>query len=217
MQDQVTVALCVPSAKETWRAKMAVCFSDLRMYSASKGIQSIAMSLPCSAITAARNILVLTALRANATHIMWIDDDMKFPADGLVKLLSHDKDAVGAFYNRKLPPYKTAGHLLDSKDGDLINGGLHRADQMPSGFFLVKRHVYETVKAPWYFESHDAGKASETDPFGTVGEDTNFTLSCIKSGFDVWCDVDLSYYMIHLGEAEIPCRRPYPPTSPQLD
>ena len=209
MQDQpAIVALCVPSAKETWRAKMAVCFSDLRMYSASKGVQTIAMSLPCSGIATARNILVRTALGTSATHIMWIDDDMKFPADGLVKLLSHGKDAVGTFYNRKLPPYSTAGHLLESTDEDIRAGGLHRADIMPSGFFLVNRRVYETLGAPWYSERHDPTRANEANPYGLIGEDTNFTFSCIKAGIDVWCDVDLTYYMVHLGESEIPCHRP---------
>jgi hypothetical protein len=148
------------------------------------------------------------AYEPKATHLLWIDSDMKVPSDGLVKLLDHDKDIVGTFYNKRVPPYETVGHLIDSKD--IHKGGLRLADVMPGGFVLVKREVYEALSPPWYRESYDKHLATEIDPDGTVGEDVNFSRAVIKAGYDIWCDLDLSFTVGHVGEIVVPCIRPAP-------
>ena len=139
---------------------------------------------------------------------MWIDSDMKFSPNALVRLLDHDKDIVGAFYNKRTPPYETVGHLLDASN--LASGGLRQADIMPGGFVLVRREVYEKLSPPWYRESYDLHLASEGDPDGTVGEDVNFSRAAIAGGYDIWCDLDLTFEMGHVGEIVVPCVRPEP-------
>jgi hypothetical protein len=207
--EQPRVAICVPSMN-TWAANMAVCHSDLAVHSAVKGIGNYTFNIQCSVISSARNQLVRKALSIQpfpATHILWIDADMMFPADSLARLLSHDKDVVGAFYNKRVPPYNTVGHLIG--EPDIAKGGLHRADIMPHGLVLVKREVYEDkLKAPWYFEGYDPNCVSESDPDGMVGEDVSFSRSCLANGIEMWCDADLTYHVAHIGEIAVPCLRP---------
>jgi hypothetical protein len=169
----------------------------------------------CSVVTIARNRLVRMALAFDPppTHILWVDSDMTFPPDSLVRLFKHDKDIVGAFYNRRTPPYTTTGILKDPLGSDVSKGGLHKAVVMPHGLVLVKKEVYEKLPSPWYKESFDPACASPDDPDGTVGEDVNFSRYVLEQGYDMWVDADLTFEVGHLGEIEVPCRRPEPPTA----
>jgi hypothetical protein len=201
------VAICIPSGKD-WSAHTAMSLIDLSIFSTVQGVGIKTICKQCSIISMSRNMHVREALAFEpaATHIMWIDSDMKFPAQALVRLLSHDKDIVGAFYNRRVPPYDTVGHLIGQPD--ISKGGLFAADVMPGGFVLMKRHVYEKIDPPWYFESYDKELATPHDPDGTVGEDIGFSKKAIAAGFEIWCDADLSFSMGHVGEIVVPCLPP---------
>ena len=136
------------------------------------------------------------------------NSDMTFPYGGLQRLLAHDKDIVGAFYNRRMPPYTTVGHLLHP--ADVSKGGLHRADIMPHGFVLAKREVYEKLPPPWYSEGYDPVYANADDPDGSVGEDVSFSRKAVAAGIEIWCDADLTFEVGHIGEIVVPCLRPEP-------
>ena len=41
---------------------------------------------------------LMHALAVDATHILWLDSDMRFPADTLGRLLARNRDIVGANY-----------------------------------------------------------------------------------------------------------------------
>lgn len=203
------VALCVPSG-QTWTAHTAVSLIALSVHSAVNDIGTTVVCKQCSQISMSRNMHVREALafEPQATHLLWVDSDMKAPRDALVRLLGHDKDIVGAFYNKRVPPYETVGHLINASD--LSSGGLRKADVMPGGFVLVRREVYETIAPPWYRESYDKHLATDIDPDGTVGEDVNFSKAAIEAGYDIWCDLDLTFEIGHVGEIVVPCHRPAP-------
>ena len=192
----------------TFAANMAMCSIDMAVYSSLRGIAVCFSNQQCSLITSARNSLARAAISFDpkATHILWVDSDMMFPMDGLERLLSHDRDVVGAFYNKRVPPYETVGHLVG--EPDISKGGLYPADVMPHGFVLIKREVFERLNAPWYFESFDESCITDKDPYGLVGEDVNFSRSCTKAGIEMWCDADLTFECSHIGEIAVPCLRP---------
>ena len=209
---QPRVAIVIPSMS-TWAANMALSHSELAVYSTLRGIAVVTLNQQCSLITAARNHLTRMALsiEPKATHILAIDSDMIFPLDGLERLLKHDKDIVGAFYNKRVPPYETVGHLVGAPD--ISKGGLYPADVMPHGFVLIKREVFEKLgKSPWYYEGYDPACVTEKDPDGMVGEDVMFSRNCTKAGIEMFCDADLTFECAHIGEIAVPCLRPEPTT-----
>ncbi len=137
------------------------------------------------------NKLIASAQEHGATHFMSIDTDMIFPTSGIIRLLDHDKDIVGAAYNARGNP--TAGNpmqtvikMADAK-GNPINAS---ADAMPKhlfkcsglglGFTLIKMSVFDKLEKPYFrdFESPEGEHHTE---------DIEFCNKAMKAGFDIWC------------------------------
>lgn len=151
----VKVMVCLPSGR-TWEARTATAVSGMMCYSVLQGIQLGIINLEGSMITKSRNDLVKMALQQNPDFIMFIDTDMVFPPDTLCRLLAHDKDVVGATYNKRVPPYETLGRLKGPKpsEEELAKGGLHEAELLPAGLMLIKASVFQRVPWPWFYETY---------------------------------------------------------------
>jgi len=92
----------------------------------------------------ARNRLVRDFLETDCTDLVFIDADMSWKPEDLVKLLSYDRDVVGATYPFKantlgFPVALKAGSMWAEPDGLLEVLGL------PTGFLRIKRHVLQTL------------------------------------------------------------------------
>lgn len=149
--------------------------------------------------SAARNKLVREARAASdsITHLMWADADMTFIPPSLARLLSHNRDIVGAFGRSRKPPYNLLGKLVDPPT---VEGDLHLVERMGAAFVLVKREVYDIVPPPWYFESYEEEAKSPDNPDGLVGEDVNFILKARRYAFKVWCDIEVTKRLGHIGD-----------------
>ncbi len=149
------VAICVPSGR-TWESRTATAVAGVSTFSALHGVQLAIINLEGSMIAKQRNDLVELARQTPISHILFVDTDMVFPPDALMRLLKHDKDIVGATYNKRVPPYETLGKLKGDKpsEAELSQGGLREAEQLPGGMLLIKASVFERLKWPWFFETY---------------------------------------------------------------
>ena len=95
-----------------------------------------------SNVNRARNSCAAKFIAGDATHLMFVDADIQFRAEDIVKLVSHDKDIVGGIYPQKTLPPKMVVNTLDNArtEGDLIEVGT-----LGTGFMLVKRTVFEQM------------------------------------------------------------------------
>ena len=72
---------------------------------------------------------------------MFVDADIQFNANDIVKLINHDKDIVGGIYLQKTLPKMVVNTIDNGKvEGDLIEVGT-----LGTGFMLVKRRVFEQM------------------------------------------------------------------------
>lgn len=152
-------------------------------------------------IDEARNKLVEYALEQNATHVLFIDDDMIFPPEAAIQLLNHDVDIVTGLAFRRKAPYHPCIFRTDGKDIyaiESINKGLVPIDCCGSAFILIKTEVFKRMPKPWYVYA-DKSFGIYADQ-GGLGEDMSFTLKAKNLGFDVMCDTDL--IITHLGDNE---------------
>lgn len=127
-----------------------------------------------------REELVKGALNTKCTHLLFLDSDMSFDKDAVLKLLKRKKDVVGADYRtRKLPGENTA-RLLPG------NGELREAESVATGFMLINLKVFKKITTPWFFWGQNEG------------EDYWFCRKVREAGLKVWCD--LSVKVLHIGD-----------------
>jgi len=151
----IKVMLCIPSGR-SWEARTSTSVAGLMVHSVINGIMIGIVNLEGSMITKQRCDVVEMALQQKPDYLMFIDSDMRFPPDSLLRLLAHKKDVVGATYNKRVPPYETLGRLKPPRpsDEELAKGGLYPAEQLPGGMVLIHASVFERLKWPWFFETY---------------------------------------------------------------
>jgi hypothetical protein len=182
------IAICIPSGR-TWEAEMGLSLVSLvRETEAPIDV----LWFMGSQISFQRNELVKRALDAEAEYLLWWDSDITTPPSALYELLGHHKDIVGATYLKKLPPFEMLGKI------ERADGRLKPATYLPGGCVLVKADVYRKIGWPYYFE--EIVPAKLTWGQGVIAsEDFSFCKKAIANGFEIWCDINLSQRVKHIG------------------
>ena len=95
-----------------------------------------------SNVNRARNSCAAKFLSGDCSHLMFVDADIQFNPQDIVKLITHDKDIVGGIYPQKTLPPKMVVNTLNNgeHEGDLIEVGT-----LGTGFMLIKRSVFEKM------------------------------------------------------------------------
>jgi hypothetical protein len=145
-----------------------------------------------------RSTLADAAIEAGCSHILWLDSDMRFPPDSLVRLLQHNEPIVAANYPmRRVPILPTAEH---KEHGSLFSDesatGLVPVSQCGMGLMLVDVNVFKTIGEPYFVLGYNAVSKS------FVGEDYYFCHKARKHGYKILIDQDLSRDVKHVGEIE---------------
>jgi hypothetical protein len=148
-----------------------------------------------SEIAMQRQQLVDEALDTECTHILWLDSDMKFPANLLDGFLSHDKDIIACNYSTRVPPHRpVAFKSANDLDVRLTAGtGIEEAYAVGLGAMLVKREVYEKLSRP-----HFSVEWNE-DYTSLSGEDIYFCSKANAAGYKLYIEHDLSNFIAHVG------------------
>lgn len=99
-----------------------------------------------SLVTRARNEMTATFLKTDWSHMMWIDADIEFATDDVIKLWNLDADVAAGFYCMKRPDKP----LSAWKDGKLVQvtdemKEPFAVDYAGTGFFMIRRDVIEKL------------------------------------------------------------------------
>lgn len=212
------VAICLP----THDMVPAGFMYDLANMAAFSGMTLIAddvadmslMMMQGTIIQASREKLAQDALIADCTHLLWLDTDMRFPKDTLIRLLNRNKPIVGINYSkRKAPPDYTAfssidynpetgrwGTKLPTRPDDY---GLQEAAAIGFGVTLIQSRVF------WDIADEEAGPGKPFFDFTHIGkgadwkgEDVYFCEKAKAAGYTTYVDADLSKRCAHVGQFE---------------
>jgi hypothetical protein len=136
---------------------------------------------------------VKAARDAAAEWLLFLDSDKVFPPDTVSRLLAHGQPIVGATYPRKRWPLAFIGNRLDGVMFSLADEGLVEASRLPAGCLLIQACVFDRLKAPYF-------RCGYNEAVGEVlGEDFWFSDMVRSLGFSLWCDMELSRSIAHLG------------------
>lgn len=141
-----------------------------------------------------------------ATHMLWLDADMRVPPDTIDRLLAHDLELVGANYPQRQAAADRWAASVTSED----RTGLERVELLPFGATLVSRAVFEKIDKPWFATPWDE------DLLAFWGEDKWFTTIAADAGFEAFVDHDLSQDVRHIGAAEFGTGPPVQPATREL-
>jgi len=166
-----------------------------------------------------RTELLQDALAAGATHILWLDSDMRFPQDAAIRLLQRQVPFVGINYStRRMPPEFVGIKKVPRGDDDPADGirlqtldeseGLEEVDALGFGCFLMEAATLVNLPDPAY----DPWFWFEKTRYGMeVGEDVFFCLRMIQDTLNdrIFVDHDLSKECGHLGTLEYKIYHPW--------
>lgn len=162
-------------------------------------------------IDAARSRHATEFLNTPCTHIMFIDDDMAWAPDLILRMAQFDVDIIGVPYRKKtVTPIKFTVTHKEKPDSLLLVPSVIEVDGIATGMMLIKREIFEKllplVPAIQYvkdgpiinmFFHHEFVEEPITGIKTYMSEDFNFCRMARENGFKVWAYTDEE--VVHMG------------------
>lgn len=122
---------------------------ELSRFLHTHGIDMSFATIACeSLVSRGRNGATALFMQTDATHLMFVDTDLKFDPKAVVAMLGLGVDVVGGTYPKKVnddSPYglsfANAGRVMATKVD-----GVYLADYLPGGFMLIRRSAIEKIQ-----------------------------------------------------------------------
>ena len=198
------IAVCVP-CRDSVLAGFAFDMARMCAYEAKRGVNDIQLlQMPGTLIFTQREKLVDEALEWGADYVLWVDSDMRFPANTIEIMLSRNVPILGVnATTRREPVMPTAMNLkLDRSDNEVKQvwtkiesrgkKGIEQVTAVGFGVTLIKTDVFKKLPKPW----HDV---IWTDHGNVIGEDVSFCVKCLEQDIPVFVDHELSMHIGHIG------------------
>ena len=187
--------LCMPSRSINYVSPWAF-LGDMRVYSATKGVifeRHFPQSTPPEVN---RNLAIEEMYKRGCDEILYIDADQTFPADLYFRLANHKKPIVGVNCSRRIKPIKpvmTKDILGRDLEKIRKKHPLVKMEKIGFAATLIQKEVFDAMPN---FVFHRI-ILSRTE---WIGEDYIFCQEARKAGFAVYCDLELSQHIGHIGE-----------------
>lgn len=116
-------------------------------------------------VTYARNMCANIFLKSDSTHLLFIDSDIQFNAEEVIKMIKTGKDMVcGIYPKKKIDWEKVRISALQGKKADMLQGlsneylviqtpntqptkeGLVEIERAATGMMMISRKVFETLE-----------------------------------------------------------------------
>ena len=148
-----------------------------------------------SLIYTSRNNLALQAMKTEFDYMLWLDSDMVFQQDLLIRMKQtmdeNGLDFLTGLYFRRVPPFTPVlfDQLDIAEDGSCtwtdwkdVPEGLFKIGGCGFGCVLIKTDVLFDVQAKF---------GEMFNPIANMGEDLSFCWRARQCGYDIWCDPSL--------------------------
>lgn len=186
------ILICVPSMDY-----VAAGFAQSLAMLQKGGNETAIMFQVGSLVYEARNKLAKKAIELETDYTMWLDSDMVFEPDTMIRLLEHNKPFISGAYFRRSPPYSlVAFEEVDAENRkwkDLaLPSEVTKCGGVGFGCVLVKTEILFNVAAKYgnWFE-----------PMNNFGEDLSFCYRARQCGYDLY--IDPSIICGHIGHITI--------------
>ena len=146
-----------------------------------------------SLIYTSRNQLATMAIEHEFDYVLWLDSDMVFRPDTLIKMFNtvqeKDIDILTGLYFRRVPPYSPV--LFDKLDYDSKTDAINFSEfkAIPDEIFEVGGCGFGCVLMDTQvFLEVQSKHGNMFAPIGNNGEDVAFCVRARDCGFKIYCD-----------------------------
>jgi hypothetical protein len=142
-----------------------------------------------------REAVLEESIRAGATHVLWLDTDMSFPATTAIRLLAHNRSIVACNYvmrnDRHVFTAERTGATVETLPEST---GLEAVDSVGFGVLLMRTDVALDLVRPWFCHGRNPDTGAD------IGEDRMFCRAVRAAGHEILIDHDLSHEIGHIGQ-----------------
>ena len=211
-----SIFIALPAYDFKVSLKLAVSLARFTQIAPQHGIDvHIGSICGCSVVSRARNLLVKDFLDSDATELLFIDSDINFEPEDILRLMAWGTDTrkgIVAAVPRVRDPNPVYIANLDydeNRELTMNRMGLVRAEHVATAFMWVNRKVFEDLveaHPEWTYWDKRAGKdLSAIFDFkvtreGYIGEDFLFCDRAREAGYEVWIDPTIT--LGHMGIQE---------------
>jgi glycosyltransferase involved in cell wall biosynthesis len=196
------VVLCVPTLTRPYQQTLDAIAGSVAALDAAGFDHYMVSELGCPYISAARATMLRKALDVKADVIVFIDHDVSWRPDDLVKLIQTEGDVVAGLYRFKTPEeVRYMGVLDDDKDGfpKVRDDGAIKATLVPAGFLKVTRNAINRFMVAYPHLMFGEASNPSVDLFNHGahkgawwGEDYSFCRNWTDAGGEIWIVPDLT-------------------------
>ena len=177
----------------------------------NKGDGEVRFAISCSSlIYDARNTLVKQAMTEGYDRILWLDSDMDFQPDLLMRLSAHLDNGLdlvsGIYFKRKAPVspviYSEVGYFTNPENSGITPTAVSYDDYPRDSLFKIKACGFGGVMMTVDLARRVTEKFGL--PFAPMlgfGEDLSFCGRVTNLGVDMWCDSSIK--LGHVGQGTI--------------
>ena len=171
-----------------------------------------------SLVYTSRNALATTAIQMDADYVFWLDSDMVFEPDTLVKMFKrlreNNLDILTGLYFRRVAPYSPV--LFNQMDIEGEKAAFTEFEEIPNeelfevgacgfGCVLMKTDVFFDVQSKF---------GNMFAPIGNNGEDVAFCWRARQCGYKIFCDREIVCGHVGYSVVDDAFFRAFHPTKP---
>lgn len=200
-EEEKRVVFCIPTISKPYQVCLDSLEASIPLIQAAGWTDFMVTQIGCPYISAARSMMLRKALDVKATVVVFIDHDMSWEPENLLKLIETEGDVVAGTYRFKGDPEEYMGALSSTTDGtpEVREDGCIKAHSIPAGFLKVTRQGVNKFIDAYPELTYGEKCAPLIDLFnhGTIdhtwyGEDYAFAKRWNDRCGDIWIVPDLN-------------------------
>ena len=203
------VVLCVPTIKKPYKQLLDSIRNAVPVLDEAGIEHQMVSEIGNPYISQARNVMLRKALDAKADKIVFLDHDISFDPEDLLKLVTTEGDVVSGTYRFKQAEEKYMGTLYGTAEDTPIvrKDGCINAEWVPAGFLMVTEGAVHRFIEAYPHLCYGKRYAPHIDLFNHgahnwvwYGEDYSFSRNWNDRGGKIWLIPDLN--ICHHSETE---------------
>lgn len=204
-EERKKVVFCIPTISKPYQVCLDSLEASVKLIKEAGWEEGAVYQIGCPYISAARSMMLRKALNAQATVVVFIDHDLSWKPEDLLRLIETEGDVVAGTYRFKGDPEEYMGAIFPGADGTPIvrDDGCIKAHSIPAGFLKITRQGVNRFMRSYPELKYGEESAPFIDLFnhGVIdgvwfGEDYAFAKRWREKCGDIWLvpNLDLNHH-----------------------